>query len=816
MLKALKAILGATLFLFAVFLVVVFFSRRLIDKSLPALTGTQTLTGLQHSVTVYRDGYGVPHLFAQNEEDLWRAAGYVAAQDRLWQMDMSRRAVRGTLAEIFGPEALPKDKFLRTWGFHRLARRLVQQLSPQSRAALTAYAAGVNDFIHTHRDRLPVEFSMLGYKPQPWEIEDSIGLTRLMAFQLCYAWFFEATLSKIAEQFGDSLALELFPAVRENTPAILLAPPRGVASRVESFLELVQATRNQLAMPTGVVGSNSWVAGPQRSRSGKPILANDPHLGLALPSVWYEMHLSAGDFEVAGVTFPGAPGIVLGSNRAIAWGFTNGMIDDLDFYLERINPQNPEEYWTGTSWEKLAIQRERIPVKDADSVEFVVRATRHGPLVSEILTNVRFDTLALAIRWTGFESSDELQAILGFNHARSWSEFYEAARRFAVPCQNVIYADTVGNIAYWACGAVPIRRDGKGYFAYRGWETAGDWIGTIPFEQMPHAFNPPQGFIATANNRMYAQGYPYYLSVGWEPSSRIERINEFFDRHPQVDTAVFAEMQQDQFSKHAQYVLPKLLALLADTTTIDSSKGTNAALNPALEQQAQLLLREWDFVESVESVAAAIFNVWELEFLRAIITDELGDSLFQSYTQWSTLAVRSLEHFVAHPASPWFDDRTTSTRETAPMIARQSLQTALAFLEKNVGTTIGDWQWGRLHQLTLTHAFGQRRPLNYLFNVGPMPLGGSANTISKAEYRLFKPYAVDVGPSVRMIVDLAAPQVRLQVLPGGASGQPRSPYYQDQVKLWQQGKYKRVELERKRLEQESRNAMVLQPAAAGH
>ncbi|MCG3158718.1 MAG: Acyl-homoserine lactone acylase QuiP [bacterium] len=809
--KALRAILGAVLFLLAALAVIAFFSRRLIDKSLPALAGTQTVAGLQRSVTVYRDGHGVPHLFAQNEEDLWRAAGYVAAQDRLWQMDLTRRAVRGTLAEIFGPEVLPKDKFLRTWGFHRLARRLAQQISPQSRAALTAYAAGVNDFINSHRDRLPVEFSMLGYKPQPWEIEDSIGLARLMAFQLCYAWFFEATLGKIAEQFGDSLALELFPAVRENTPAILPAP-LGLAHRVEGFLELAQATRSQLGMPAGVLGSNSWVVGPQRSRSGKPILANDPHLGLALPSVWYEMHLSAGDFEVAGVAFPGAPGIVLGSNRAIAWGFTNGMVDDLDFYFEKLNPQNPEEFWNGQAWEKLVTRRERIPVKDADSVEFLVRATPRGPLVSEILTDVRFDTLALAIRWIGFENSDEMQAILALNRARSWREFQTAARHFAAPCQNVVYADTAGNIGYWACGRVPIRRDGKGYLPYRGWETAGDWIGTIPFEHMPHAFNPPQHFIATANNRMYAQPYPYYLSVGWEPASRIERITELLNSFAKVDTAVFVEMQQDQLSKHAQYVLPKLLALLADTAAADSA----APPGGSLEQEALLLLREWDYLERVESVAAAIFNVWSLEFLRATITDELGDSLFQSYTQWSTLAVRSLEHFVSHPASPWFDSRTTAERETAQVIARQSLQTALSFLQEKLGGTIGDWEWGRLHQLTLAHVFGQRRPLNYLFNVGPLPVGGSGNTISKAEYRFFKPYAADVGPSVRMIVDMAAPQVRLQVLPGGASGQPRSPHYQDQVKLWQQGEYKRVWLDRNRLEQESSHVLVLQPAAAGN
>lgn len=809
--KALKMVLGAAVFLLALGLVLAFLGSRLIKKSLPDLEGRQTVASLQHSVTVFRDSYSVPHIFAQNEADLWRAAGYVAAQDRLWQMDFSRRIVRGTLAEIFGPEALPKDKFLRTWGFHRLARRLAKHLSQSSREALEAYAAGVNDFINSHHDRLPVEFSMLGYKPQPWEIEDSIGLSRLMAFQLSYAWFFEAALGKIAAQYGDTLALELLPAVRANTPAIVSQQwTQQMAPGLERFIKLAQSTRTSLGMPAAALGSNSWVVSGSRSRSGKPILANDPHLGLTLPSVWYEMHLSAGDFEVAGVSFPGAPGIVLGNNRAIAWGFTNGMVDDLDFYLEKINAPEATEFWNGSAWEKLTVIHERIPMKDADSVQFVIRQTPRGPLVDDILAGACPDSFAISFRWTGFENSDEQRAILALNRARSWGEFQAAMRHFTAPCQNVVYADTAGNIGYYACGVVPIRRDGKGYLPYRGWENAGDWIGAIPFDQMPHAFNPPQNFIATANNKMVAQQFPYYLAVGWEPTSRIERITELLAGNAKADVDFFAAMQNDVLSKHAQYVLPRLKGLLSDTT----AGAVSDTVLSETEQQALLLLGDWDYVESAESVPAAIFNVWAWEFLQATIKDELGDSLLQSYTQWPTLAVRSLEYFAANPASAWFDDRRTEARENARDIARRSLQQAVAFLQERFGDLIGDWQWGRLHQLTLGHVFGEREPLQYVFNAGPFPLGGSPNTVNKAEYSFFKPYHSTAGPSVRMIVDLAEPDTRLQVLPGGQSGQPFSEHYKDQIQLWQKGQYKRVLMNRERLAQTSKNVMLLQPATA--
>ena len=807
--KSLRIFLGVLAILLVILGAVAVFGTRLVKKSLPPAGGEKSLAALSQPVTVQRDEYGVPHIFAQNESDLWRAAGYVAAQDRLWQMDITRRAVRGTLSEILGEATLPQDKFLRTWGFHRLAKRLAENLSPESRRLLEAYAEGVNAFIEENKSRLPIEFSILQYKPEPWKIEDSIGLIRLLAFNLCYAWFFEPALGKIANQYGLPMAMEIFPAVLENSPSI--AATRVHQGALDNFIQLAFDTRAQLGMPPAVLGSNSWAVSGSRTASGKPLLANDPHLGLELPAVWYEMHLVAGpELEVMGVTLPGVPGVVLGHNRHIAWGFTHGMIDDLDFYLEKINPANTEEYWHNGVWQKMEVVEEYIPVKGRQPQRFLVRATARGPVVNDIHDAARNDSLAVSFRWTGFELTDEIRATQLLNRARTWEEFLQAMRHFKVPNQNVIYADIAGNIGYYSCGLVPIRRDGKGYLPYAGWENAGDWIGMIPFEQMPHVYNPPQNFVATANNLIVGKNFPYYLSNAWEPSSRIERITELLQQNDRVNVEYFQQMQNDVVSMHARRMLPLLLKLLDAAVAPDSATGLAPALS-AEENDARQLLSTWDGHETPDSVPAALFQVWTQEFLLATIKDEMGDTLFKAYATWSTLAIRALEYLAQHPESPWFDDRATVQVETAASIALASYRQMLQTLRKQQGEIMGDWQWGKIHQLTLTHMLGTHETLKQVFNAGPYPLGGSADTINKGEYRLAEPYAVMAGPSVRRLVDLANPEISYSVIPGGQSGQAFSPHHHDQLKLWLQGKYRTVSMRRAPDVPNKANTLVLRP-----
>jgi len=808
--KSLRIFLGVTVILIVVLAAVAVFGTRLVKKSLPQTGGEKSLAVFLQPVTVHRDEYGVPHVFARNENDLWRAAGYVAAQDRLWQMDFVRRAARGTLSEIFGAATLPQDKFLRTWGFHRLARRLAENLSPDSRRMLEAYAEGVNAFIDENNSRLPLEFSILQYKPEHWKIEDSIGFVRLMAFNLCYAWFFEPALGKVAEQYGLPMAMEIFPAVLENTPSIVSEMPR-LGARLDSFFRLALDTRAKLGMAPGVLGSNSWAVSGSRTASGKPLLANDPHLGLELPALWYEMHLvTDSGLDVVGVTLPGVPGVVLGHNRHIAWGLTHGMVDDLDFYLEKINSANPNEYWHNGLWQKMEIIEEYIPIKGRQQPErFIIRSTARGPVVNGIHEAAAHDSFAVSFRWTGFEITDEMRATHLLNRAKSWGEFLQAMRHLQVPNQNVIYADVAGNIGYYSCGLAPIRRDGKGYLPYAGWENAGDWIGMIPFAQMPHVYNPPQNFVATANNLSAGKNFPYYLSNAWESPSRIERITELLQQNDRLRVEDFQQMQNDVVSAHARRMLPLLLKVLDAALVPDSANGLAPGLSED-EKNARQLLSTWDGNETADSVPAALFQVWTQEFLLATIKDEMGDTLFNAYAAWSTLAVRALEYLAQHPESPWFDDRATLEVENAPQIALTSYRKMLQALREQQGEIMGDWQWGKIHRLTLAHPLGRHETLKEVFNAGPFSLGGSASTINRGEYRLTAPYAVMAGPAVRRIVDLANPKLSWSVIPGGQSGQVFSPHHHDQLALWLQGKYRTVSMRREAVAN-NENTLVLQP-----
>jgi penicillin amidase len=357
---------------------------------------------------------------------------------------------------------------------------------------------------------------------------------------------------------------------------------------------------------------------------------------------------------------------------------------------------------------------------------------------------------------------------------------------------------------------VPIRRDGKGYLPYRGWENNGDWIGMIPFEQMPHVYNPPQNYVATANNLIAGKNYPYYISNEWEPTSRIERITELITQNGKMSVKTFQQMQNDVVSIHAKRMTPLLLKLLDEAAKLDSANGNQTTLSEE-EKNARLLLSTWDGGETPESVQAALFQVWAEKFLLATIKDELGDTLFKSYAAWSSLAIRALEYLAQHPESPWFDNRATPEVETAPEIALASYRQTLQFLREQFGEILIDWQWGKIHQLTLSHALGKQPPFDQIFNAGPFPIGGSAETINKGEYRLAAPFAVDAGPSVRRIVDLANPETSWSIIPGGQSGQSFSEHYKDQIDLWLQGKYRTVSMRREAIAASSRNILVLQP-----
>ncbi|HEU0000574.1 MAG TPA: penicillin acylase family protein, partial [Ktedonobacteraceae bacterium] len=503
-------------------------------RPLPTYKGEVKLQGLYEAVEIITDRYGVPHIYAHNEDDLYYAQGYAHAQERLWQMELNRRIGSGRLSEVFGELALEADRFARRLGMHRSAAAALDQLPTHSRRILDAYARGVNAYIEQHQHNLPIEFTILRYKPGPWLITDTILWSKMMGWNLGGNWETEIVRARLVAKLGPERAATLEAGYDPQHP--LIVPP-GVAYQGVN-LGLVEQYQ-QLKMLSGfglLSGSNNWTVDGTMTTTGLPILCNDPHLGQVAPSIWYECHLVAGDIDVVGASFPGAPGIVIGHNQHIAWGLTNAISDIEDLYIEKFHPEHPDQYEYMGKWEKAQVIREEIRVKGSKTpVVEEVRVTRHGPILTTFNPSTQ-DTasnnghqaqgLLLALHWTGQEKHNIVSAVHQMNRATNWEEFRQGLRDWDLPPQNVVYADVDGNIGYVMAGAIPIRAKGQGLLPMPGWTGEYEWTGYIPFEELPQTYNPEQHFIVTANNRVVDDSYPYYITNEWLSGYRARRIRD--------------------------------------------------------------------------------------------------------------------------------------------------------------------------------------------------------------------------------------------------------------------------------------------------
>jgi penicillin amidase len=800
--RPLKIALGVVTVLVVLAVGLFLFARHLVTKSFPITSGTLALPGLYETVSVYRDELGVPHLMAQNEHDMFFAAGFVHAQDRLWQMDLTRRAGEGRLSEIFGKETLAFDKLFRTIGIRRIAEAMDQQLSHESRLVLSAYADGVNAFIRTSEGKLPVEFDMLEYHPEEWQPRHSLIAARMIAWELNLAWFTDITFGIIAEKVELSKASEIFPSWERNAPRIVAEASidemgSGFLSANSDFLAFMGADGLQ-------GGSNCWAIGPERSATGKPLLANDLHLTMPAPARWYQIHLRCPDWNVAGVSLPGTPLVVIGRNDYLAWGVTNAMIDDADFFVEKLDS-------TRTMY---MVQNRQIPVDNReetiylgkdDSTVITVRSTRHGPLVDEVHSllkngNSSFRQYGLAMRWTGLDTSDEIHAFSLMNKARNAEEFENGLSHFAVPGQNFVYADSSGNIGYWTAGRIPIRGRVNPMIPLPGWTEENDWRGFVPFAQLPRLWNPPEGFIATANNKIASENYPYYISELWEPPSRIMRIRELLTTGEPLRVDDFKRFQMDVASPFGKEFVSHLLS------AFENAPASETTPDAALEY-----LRNWHFRFERDDVASTIVSVTFNHFLKNVFLDEMGDSLFRQFVTFSAIPYRVTSQLLASENSSWFDDVATHVVETKHQILRKSLDDAVNELESTLGTDTRLWRWGTLHTVTFAHPFGSRKPLDRVFNIGPFPAGGSGTTINKAELRLHSPYRVAVGPSMRHIIDLGDHSSFLSVITSGQSGQALHTHYSDQTLLWLNGGYHTLVYNWETISQTTWDRLILEP-----
>lgn len=738
-------------------------------RAMPDYAGEASLPGLSDKVRVYRDAHGVPHIFAASMNDAARALGYIHASERLYQMEIQRRAGQGRLAEIAGPDLAGVDKFIRTLGFYRQATSSFAALSPEAQAYYQAYADGVNAFLVSHRGRLPPEFLILGDDPEPWRPADSLVWGKLMSLQLSSNYALEETRAELAQKMPPDIARLLFPAAPEGSP-ITTHPVSGAVHSERS------SARERLGALIGLDhgASNEWVISGARTQTGKPILANDPHLGLQAPILWYLARIETPGLSVKGATVPGAPIVLLGQNDHIAWGFTTADTDTQDLFIETVDPKNPGQYLTPDGAEPFIAHDEIIHVKGAPDIVLKVRTTRHGPVLSAIdstMAGLAGPGKAMALAFTGLGDRDTTtEALMRVNRAQNWDEFLDALKLFQTPTQNIVFADVAGNIGFISPGLVPLRKSGDGLAPVDGASGASDWTGFVPFAQLPQAYNPPAGFLFNANNANVPDDNVPTFGRDWEEPYRARRIQQLLDAVDKHSLDTSAAMQADVLSLAATDFLPLF---------------KNIAPANERMKQALALVAGWDGRMDKEQPQPLIFEAW-LSALRRIMIDEKTGlhltekgpyaaatlfSLLTSHPQWCAVA-----------GKPDPDCRATMAR---------ALDESLNLLAQRDGADMSQWRWGAEHVAALTHQFYSHVPLFDRLSDLSLSTSGGFYTLDRGEGfdpKPDHPFARTHAAGFRGLYDLADPRKTRFMIATGQSGHIFSRHYGDLVPLWSAGK----------------------------
>ncbi len=763
----------------------------------PQTNGEVHVPGLTSRVEVYRDPWGIPHIYAHNLEDLYFAQGYVHAQDRLWQMEFQRRVGHGRLSEILGEATLDTDRFLRTIGITRAAQKDLEAMSPEAQGYLEAYSRGVTAYIETHRGRLPLEFVILGFEPEPWQPVDTLGWAKMMAWDLGGNWESELLRARLIQALGQEKVAELVPRYPLAGPFIIPPEVKDYSSLGAPDLSCYRAMRRSLGLTPGFLaglGSNNWVVG-SKTTTGKPLLANDPHLGIQMPSIWYEIGLHAPGMNVVGASLPGTAGVVIGHNDYIAWGMTNVGPDVQDLYIEHVRG---DEYEYQGQWLPLTVIREEIRVKGWDEPEVLeVRLTNHGPLINDVIEGLEEP---VAFKWTATaEAIRVAESLFRLNQARNWEEFREALRLWDVPSQNFVYADVEGNIGYQMSGLVPIRRKGQGLVPVPGWTGEYEWTGYIPFEELPSVYNPASGFIVTANNQVVPDDYPYFISAEWAAPYRAQRIVDLLSSRDKLSVEDFKAIQADTYSIPGSILTPYLLQLRPEGW---------------LQEKALEELARWDHRVEADSPGAAIFEVTYRELVLATFGDELGEELMEGYLPADDVHTVAMEQLLAQPAAPWWDDRATPAVETRDQILARAFARAVDWLGSRFGDVPAEWRWGRLHTATFVHQpLGQSgiALLERMLNRGPIPARGSGFTVDAAGFNYNEPYGVRVLASYRQIIDLSDFDASWSMHTTGQSGHPFHSHYGDMINAWQGVEYHPMLFSRGRVQGAKVAVLVLTP-----
>lgn len=771
-------------------------------RALPDVDGDAVAAGISNPVEIIRDRWGIPHIFASSDRDAYFALGWTMAQERLFQIDLVRRVSNGRLAEMMGPDVIEVDRLFRTVNIPGIARRMATTAEPKVREALEAYRDGVNASAAAMGGALPIEYTLLGIGWDPVTVPELAAVIGFMTWDLNPAWKMDRLYERIVNKVGRERAAQLFPHTLGGKPAVFPAisalsgaPPLEIAPA----LRLTAEQEALLAGLSGLESSNTWVVGPAKSASGAPILANDPHLALRLPSIWFQAHLKTPTLDVAGMILPGSPFVTIGRNRDIAWGLTNLMADAGDFFVEKLHPDDPEQVMYKGQWVPVKIRTEEIRIKGGETEILKVRETPHGPIVSEFLKET---TRVLSYQWVYAvaEDANELDGFHALNRARDWREFRQALSRFGAAGQNISFAGRDGHIGLQAAGRIPKLRTGDTGNRFRiGWNGLDEWEGFVPFEEMPKVFDPPEGYVSAANNPTFPSSGPFYISAYWEPRDRILRIRELIAAQERLSAEDMARMQTDILWITAREEAPRILQ------AYEAAPAPTANVRAALE-----LLRGWNGSMDADSRAATVFAAFFKHLFHELFADELGQELASDLREKGNYSAGMIHAVLDGGLDDWYDRGDTPEKETRGDVFRAAFEAGVAELESRMGKDPASWQWGKLHNFTLTHPLGKVEMLAPLFNAAAIPLPGHSLTIWKAQYK-DGDFAVYHGASMRQITDFAGKSRTQSVIPGGQSGIPASPHYTDLLPLWAEGRYHPLAMEREEIETFAASRLVLNP-----
>ena len=732
------------------------------------------------TVEVYFDDYGVPSVFASNDSDMFKVAGYIGARDRLFQMSFMKYAYKGHLSLVLNDSLIVEDTFLRTLGFEKIAKKTLAKVPPSTLQHLQDTCFGINAYVQNlSPEDYPLEFKLIGVEKLPiFEPLDIVALSTMMAWELQGGWDSELFFGAINEQLGSEYLNEILPSYNDSfitiaSNDVLLKSYKDFASNTKKIREILKTDRDGY-------GSNAWVVSGTKTDTGFPLLANDPHLSYGQPPWWYEIRLKSDNYNFGGYGLYGFPLPVIGHNDHIGWGFTNVMTDDMDFYIETLN-EDKTKYMFDGEWKDLKIEQEVVSLKSGDKRTITIRSTHRGPIVSDIHPDAKGQSKAISFKWTEFDAFDETTALFMLAKATNWDEFSEASKLFGAPGQNWTYADKNGNIGWRPNSKIPIRLGAEKLIPFDGSTSKHDWTGYVPFDEMPYVYNPEKGYISNGNNKTIDDDYPYYISRYWADPSRGEQI----DRRLKVNSKLGVEDMKSILNEITSPFAQEYSTLFNKNYTQGFTDKGDVMYN---------ILNGWDGVESIDSDATVVFHAIYIQLIQNLFQDELqsfGDDSFETFYSLKYIRSLAIRSIFDGEATLWVDNVLTSKKETLNDIVNQSFDNAHDFLTKNYGNP-KELTWGDVHQVTYRHRLNGdplvKRFIN--FSTGPFPMAGSGMTPRAASYSVSDPFDVRAGSSMRRVIDFSDFDNGFSILPTGQSGVFKSPHYTDQTLLYNKGEFK--------------------------